>query len=718
MKYDKIRSISDRLDAGKLTISDLEEYKVLFKQFATFITEEVNEHDLTYYIDIIEKFLRMCYDYYIWSNDGDVLITDRTYDMVTNVYKRLSGNSQIIYTTREPLKSWNERKHIAPNMVGSIEKVYTYDDAYDFVEKTIPAFSIHPEDLMVIFSPKYDGASVALTFDMRTRTLIAALTRKDGVFGQDITELVKDANLSLVLNELDNLAATDGFVDVKCEILVSTEDFDLVNAERRKRNENDYKNRRAAASAISANPSNIHLAKYLTIMPLVMYARHDDRCMKFSACEVYTCIPINKQYNHRKFVDTLSEYSDYVRDPKFPYRADGVVITVAYNLIACQYKYQYYRPWDVDIMSDSIAYKCNTQTGITRIIEGYLSIGRTGKATPMIKVEPCDVNETVVTDVNLSNFKKVKKLDLHIGDAIEIESAGDVIPMVSKVVSRDRNSEPLKFSDRCPHCGNILKVHQQYDQILGVAKSDNFDLYCNNPNCTRVIAGKLANFLEKMGADNISDGVLTSVVELLGINKISQLFSIQISDLANADGWGDVSATEFVNEIERIRNEPTPCSRFIGSLGIPSVSLKKSKKLLSDVSMDTLLQRARENPADCIDLIMDVDGFSYTTAVKLIDFITENYDEIRSVARILNLKPDENRKASKGNVVMTGFRDASVAERIEELGFENSDTVNKETVAVIAASTSTGKAQKAIKKGIPIFKPYEVEDLIANLKKM
>ena len=713
MKYDRIRSISDRLDAGKITIDELAEYKILFNEFAQFVTES-DKKTIKPYEDIIKKFLCMCNDYYIFSNSGDVLITDRTFDMVTNVYKELSGESQIIYTTHNPSKkTWNERKHIAPNMIGSIEKVYTFEDAYDFVEsfayKEFGRYDLNSASIAV--TPKFDGASVVLTYKMPECKLVAALTRKDGVFGQDITELIEHADTKNVIDcvTVHGSIADAGYVDVKCEILVSTENFTKLCEVKQ------YKNRRAAASAISANPSNIHLAKFLTIKPLVVYRREEGSSVGIKSIALTTDADIMSfPIKYERFIDTVSEYLAKVRDPEFGFRVDGVVLTV-------MSRNKQPSSLERDIMSDSIAYKCNTQVGITRVIDGYLSIGRTGKATPMIHVEPCDVNETTVTDISLSNFKKVNKYNLCKGDVIEVESAGDVIPMIKDVVTRHPSGRRIQYEDRCPHCGHRLKVVNGYDQIKGETKNT-FDLYCVNPTCTRVIAGKLANFLDKMGAKNISDGVLTSVVELTGIRTVPELFSIKAIDLSTHDGWGDTSATDFVEEITRIKESPTPCSRFLGSLGIPNVSIKKCKKLMTELTLDDMLKgvlmSSSKDKNRFIDKIMDIDGFSSATANNIYEFLSDNYDDIKDTMKILNLVQDDRSNAVKGNVVMTGFRDDSLMDRIEELGFENSDNVNRNTVAVIAASLSTGKARKAQEKGIPIYKSYDADRLLEALRKL
>jgi DNA ligase (NAD+) len=693
MKFDRIRTVYDKVVADKMSVEDLRDFKPLFREFHDFITDKKNiEKDGKFYTDVIEKYLKLCNDYYVFSSDGDVLITDRQYDEVTSVFKILGGESQVIYTDDLKITRWNERKHLSPNMVGSIEKCYSINDIYDWIAENESLYS-DAVFLYIMLTPKYDGCSVVCTFD-EDHNLVAALTRKDGQYGQDLTPLVKEAEKHGRLDDIKkHLKERKGeALDIKCEILVGTTEFDELHKERA------YKNRRAASSAISANPSNIKFAKYLTFMPLVEW----DGFTKNILCPISW--KINRGISRKEFEYSILEFTGMIKS-EGEYRKDGVIVT----LVGIG-------DLSKDIMSDSLAYKFNTQVNDTVIESCYLSIGRTGKATPMIKVAPCEVNETEVTDVSLSNFKKCNKLDLHIGDTITIESAGDVIPMVKEVIHRDKTKPNLTFDGKCPHCGRPLKVRHKMDQIKGTSSTD-FDLYCINPDCNRVISGRLSNFLDKMGAKGISDGVMSSVVDNTSIREYWQLFDLEPGCLANVDGWGPQSESELLKELTRIKETPFPYSKFLGAIGIPMVSTEKCKELMKHVSFERLVFSALKHPEECRDMVMSVDGFGGILADNICNYIYDNYYEIDTTAGKMNLFQDEV-KHSKGTVVMSGFRDASLVKDIEELGFSYSENVNKDTVAVISSTSSSGKAKKAIKKGLPLFADYETEELLSYLQNL
>lgn len=699
MKFDRILKHYDRLNTGHESISDLKDHKILFNQFVRHVLEE-EEKPSPKYLELIKKFLTLCNDYYAYSEDGDVLITDHQYDEVTNVYKRLSGESQVIYTDSVNLTRWNEMRHVAPNMVGSLEKVYDLDEMWDRM------FHDYGNLTSVTLSPKFDGCSIVITFDNKLN-IVAALTRKDGVYGQDLLPLVKEVDkcgrLDFVRRRVAEMGCYD-YIDAKCEILVHENDYrELFKIK-------PYKNRRAAASAISANPSNIKYAQYLSFKPLVGYGRSTDGVLGVKEILCSDTIEIKPRFDKSvSFKEIVNDYVHHIKNDVIlkGYRTDGVVFTFSGTV-----------PMDYskDIMADSLAYKFNTQMGETTIESCYLSIGRTGKATPMIKVSPCDVNETEVTDVSLSNFKKCNKLDLHIGDTIIIESAGDVIPMIKEVVFRDRTKPNLSFDDRCPHCGNRLQIRRKFDQMKGESSND-FDLYCSNPECNRIIAGRLTNFLDKLGAKGISDGVMSSVVELTGVKRFYQLFNLEAGCLARYEGWGAQSEADFLKEVSRIQTESHPYSTFLGAIGIPMVSKEKCKLIMANINYDKLMNTALKDTETCREMLMSVEGIGSKLAKNIADYLLINWDEIMKTSDVMSCYQDTI-SFSKGNVVFSGFRDEDLVHDIEELGYKYSDNITKDTVAVITTSLSSGKAKKARNKGISMYFDTDRDELLKDLRNL
>jgi DNA ligase (NAD+) len=242
-------------------------------------------------------------------------------------------------------------------------------------------------------------------------------------------------------------------------------------------------------------------------------------------------------------------------------------------------------------MEHSIAFKTNSKVATTTIVNGYISIGRSGKATPMIKVQPCDLNETVVTDISLSNFNKVKKLDLHENDTIVVESSGDVIPMVKEVVKQGSAIE-LTFDLKCPICG--------YNLVPYVAGNGITEYECRNQSCPRLISGKITNFLDKLGAKNISDQTILNIYESLNLRDIIDFLDTNKykSELMALPDWGAQSANNFciISKLGTISfcNKESALSATVSSVkkSFPNNSCELFKELEDDIESDIFRSNA------------------------------------------------------------------------------------------------------------------------------
>ena len=693
--------VYDKLEIGEYHIEDLEQcapnieakskaYIDYLKNsmLATTMFKDVNE-------DALYKFIVIQLDYYTFSNTGGVFIADSDYDFAVYVLKKLEGKYQVPTTNHfQPSKmSWQLKKHSAPQMVGSVAKIFDITDAEKFIFDECKNLY---GTTNIIFAPKYDGVGICLEYDPKKYDIVSALTRKDGTYGQELIKLVQKAkNYDAVVNEAVRVFGTNkGFI--KCEILLAQEDFgELIK-------EKPYKNRRNGTSGLINTPSNIEYAKYLTIMPLVYGIQQTKNFKYIYRPQGYIIHSYKEILDEPRLIGgAIENMIAYTHSPVFEYRTDGVVIFIdnlhlIYN----------------NVMEHAIAFKTNSKKAITVIQNGYISIGRSGKATPMIKVAPCDLNETVVTDVSLSNFNKVQKLDLHENDTISIESSGDVIPMVSEVLKQGSAME-LHFELKCPICGYNLVP---YTAGTGVTEYE-----CRNNNCPRIISGKITNFLEKLGANGISDQTVLNIYEALNLRDITEFLDTKKyrAELMTLPEWGSTSANNFCNEIERIKSKPVTYGEFLGAMGIPGISTKKCKTLFSVVDYNAFMDKCHHGKFDDADReFYTIKGFSVKTIETFMDFIKTNLSLIDKLSESFTLVND---KRSDANVVFTGIRDKEMEEYLSHKGIDVSDNINGQTIAVISGNKSSGKTRKAIERNIPVFDAYSVplieicDYIIANL---
>lgn len=613
----------------------------------------------------LKLFIELCLDYYTYSPEGDVLIPDSMYDAVMNVY-RSGGNATIVFADSINGKKWNFIKHKVPGLVGTLGKCYTLKELRAYFDK-------HSVIKRYILAPKFDGISCAI--EIKNGEIISASTRYNGYEGQDITQLVKRANNA---HKFYKKFHDTGFY--KCELCVSTESFnELVKIQK-------YANRRSATSAICNTPTNIHLAQFITIIPLLYYdAPHNE--VEYIAPYQFEV----SYYTAADLMDTMEEFLEKIRTREFPFRVDGVVIY--------PHPSEYWRPNEDDLMDNAIAYKVNTAENKTTIEFGYMSVGRLGKAIPMLRVKPVEVNETIVEDVSLGSWEKFCSMGLMEGEEVIVFSAGDVIPQV-KLPSMRLNieyREPLKIKRRCPYCGEKL------ERFGG-------EYYCTNQDCVRIITGRIANFIIKLGVEGFSDKTVEAIYQDLGVKTIHEFLNLTIDDIRKVDGMEITSATNLYNEIQRIRHTPISIATLFGALGIEKISEKKARMLFEGVSLKDI-QNVKKLEKLYIKLT-STSGIGHKTAETFIRFLQSHGDEINDILHDMTIGKDVK---YKGTIVFTGLRPSpEIKEMMKQYGYEEGSSVTNNTLCVVAASieNESTKMKAANKKGIPVIYLSKLEEFL------
>lgn len=607
----------------------------------------------------IYAILMLALDQYAYGN-GEVIMPDRMYDELHSIYMK-RGHSQIIYPDVFQTQ-WSMAKHNAPWMVGSVAKVYRFQDMTDFIYQESAKHGMHVEDMTWVVAPKFDGISACL--EIRNHNLVQALTRGTRIEGQDITAVVSRAqNLPQLLNELDT-----GFL--KVELCVPQSNFEFLK-------KRGYKNRRSATSAIVNTPKNIDLAQYIHAVPLVFVeVIGDHRNVIYNP-------PTSRKMTHCFADDLIQEMQElivFLKDPQYEYdyRTDGVIL----------YTQPVKEDFD-DIMESSMAFKINTAEAFTKVKRVYLTVGRTGKVTPMLEVEPCEVNETVVTDVSMGSMYIYRCMNLHEGEEVIIYSAGDVIPQMRLPEERiyPKGAKVLHVEEVCPHCGKPLN-----------------DDRCSNPNCPVKLSGRLLNFIEKTGVTkDISERTIQDLYDAKLIRNIPDLFKLNISDIANLDGYTEYSATKIVDELNKLRAHPMNESVFLGSLGCPGVGIKTANLILDEFTLDEILNMRGWDRDVALN---SVRGIGPEISKCLAYFIDDHRAEIEELRSMLNI---EKNKSYIGTVVFSGFRDSTWEDKFDSIGFQTGENVTNKTTLCIVASYGTTKAKAALKKNIPLFLQSEID---------
>ena len=664
----KIKSIRDKIINGSLECDFSDDEKANINEYV----DTIISNPMKISLKDLEDIIMLCLDYYTYSINGDMLISDTSYEFLNELYKSRSAKGRFIYADVIKSSKWEFKKHQFPGMVGSLNKIYSFEELIKYVK----SWTVSGKTRKWRLSPKYDGVSACL--EIKSNNLISALTRYNGYEGQDITNLLKYAS-----NISSFTKAEDGYF--KVEIVTEQKLFEELITEKK------YANRRSATSGIVNTPKNTSLAKYLSIIPLAYSDAH-------SICYIAPDSKIVETNNPSVIYEEILEMLQNIRHADYPIRTDGVVITPLGDDVM-------FNPDDV--MDTSIAFKVNMEEAYTTVEYGYVSVGNAGYAVPMLHVKPVEVNEIIAEEVSLDTFDKFAGMGLHENETVMIFSAGNVIPKAKLPLQRDypKNAKILEIPRICPHCNTKLT------RKGGLYK-------CENNNCSRVLSGKIANFLIKLGAENIAETTTMILFDHGLLTDIPSVFNLSRNEIQKIEGFGEISADNIVSEIERLRDKPTEISVFLGALGIDKISIKKCRNIMKSVSIEDILYK---KPKKLWLDIVGAENIGNKTAEVFINFIKDNKDMIQQLYDIMNIIEDQA-KNYRFNVVFTGFRSPELKDRFEKLNIEISDSINADTKLLIAASYNpldtnhSGKIKNALKKGIHIISLSEVDKVIDELK--
>lgn len=630
--------------------------------------------------------IKILLNYYTYNEDGKVIVSDYEYDQLMTNY---CMNGGIAITYADILKTtetkWSFVVHEEPGIVGSIKKVYD-EAAVICWWRAMKTFELVRNFRI---APKYDGVSSAITINGKGELLLA-VTRNDGYKGQDITKVVSNArNINHILKKYAEKIKSNEILRIKTEIVMSTEAYNECIKEK------EYANRRSATIGIVNSPKNLHLAKYLDIIPLAVYNPQKE-ILSYKPRASY----ILETDSPHGLIDEVHTFLSHIRSADFNYRTDGVVI---YPMPKDSEEWDEIKDFNkADFMDYAIAFKVNTNEGLTTVDYGYISVGPLGYARPMLHVKPVEVNETVVQDVSLGSFDIFASMDLHEGEQVVVFSAGDVIPQARLPENRNYKigSKLIKIKKKCPFCNTKLtRDHGTYR--------------CENEDCPRVNQGRIINFITKLKVRDVAEATITDLYEHNLIKTIPDIFTLTKEDVLSMEGYQEAKANLIINEFTKLANREVTISELLGALGIKGISTKKCRKILDALGGDPD-EIFKKNPEKLFYQLITGEGVGDVTASVFIDFLKENQKLIRKLTKKMHIVLD---KTYEGNIVFTGFRDPELEERFLQLGYEMGSGVTSKTKAVISASydLNSSKCQAALKKKVPIINRTNVEEFINSL---
>lgn len=656
------------------------------------LRQELNEHN---------------YNYYVLNAP---VISDREFDRMMEDLQQLEKeypqyndpNSPTQRVGNDINKAFTQVKHKYPML--SLGNTYTIDEVASFYDRVRSGLN---EDFLIVGELKYDGTSISLTY--KHGKLFRAVTRGDGVQGDDVTENVK--TIRSIPLQLRGTGYPDEF-EIRGEILMPWTVFEQLNAEREREEETLFANPRNAASGTlklqnSAIVASRNLDAYLYYL-LGDNLPSDDHYENLQIARSWG-FKISDAMRVCHSLEEMKAFIDYwdINRKNLPVATDGIVFKVASLRQQKNLGYTAKSPrW-------AMAYKFQAEQALTRLNSVSYQVGRTGTVTPVANLDPVQLSGTVVKRASLHNDDIIQSLDLHIGDMVFVEKGGEIIPKITGVDFDARGlliGEKVTFIKQCPECGTPLVRYE------GEAAH-----YCpNEMGCPPQIKGRIEHYISRRAMD--IDGLGPETIDLfyrLGmVRTVADLYGLNESEIASLERLGEKSARNIMDAVER--SLQVPFERVLFALGIRFVGETVAKKLANSfVSIEALEAATLE------DLVgVDEIGPRIAQSVRAYFENEQNRDLIRQLKEAgVQMKISEDRlsaftdKLDGATIVISGTfthhsRD-EYKQMIERHGGKNTGSVSAKTTYLLAGENmGPAKLEKARKLGIKIISEEDFLQMI------
>lgn len=630
-----------------------------------------------------------------YYNTGNPIMSDEEFDMRLEDLKQFEEETGFILSNSptqkvgaKVLTELNETIHSHPML--SLEKVHSVEEIIKFANKK-----------ELVASIKLDGLTASLTYE--NGILVKAETRGDGHKGSDITEHIKCfKNVPLKINKLDTYV-----IDGEC--IITDEDFAEINKN------GEYKNSRNLASgSLAVLDTSLVAQRRLSFYGWDIIDGGCSNNLKDNLNEArvlgFDMVPswIASNLDPKKLQGTLDYIFEFSADEGLP--NDGIVFKfndIEYGKSLGQTSHHF---------KNGIAYKRKDGTYRTKLIDIDWTMGKTGTLTPTAIFEPVEIDGTTVERASVHNISILTKLDLHIGDTIEVFKANMIIPQVKRNVSADerralgKEADYILIPSTCPICGGNAEIKQDNDSMV---------LVCTNNNCKGKLLGKLTHFVSKnaINIDGFSEATIEKFIELGWLNGFESIYWLKdhYDEMVNLEGFGEKSVNKLLDSIEKSRT--TTLDRFIYGLSIPLIGKSASKTIAKYFNGNF-----NEFFADDVVHYFDwtkLDDFGETMSDSVNGYIKDNEHKIWSLSTYFTFEEPQttaNSNSLKGlTFVITGslnhFANRDEAkEKIEMLGGKVSGSVSAKTSYLVNndVDSTSGKNKKAKELGVKIISEDEL----------
>jgi DNA ligase (NAD+) len=657
-----------------------------------------------------EKIRHHEYRYYALD---DPEISDAEFDQLMIQLKKFETEHPMLVTPDSPTQRVGGKPregvvkaaHSSPML--SLDNTYSVDELRNW-ERRVHEISGRKE-IDYVCELKLDGMSLALLYE--NGRLVRGITRGDGTVGEDVTlnvRTVRSIPLSIPKEKLKAAGIPADF-EVRGEMLMPLAAFRKMNQEREEKGLSLFANpRNATAGTVRLLEPSIVAQRRLDYFAYMLL--QDGRAIFDRHWETLNALDRAgfKVNASRKLVRSIEDVWAFIEQEetkreKLPYEIDGVVVKVDRTALQEELGYTGKAPrW-------AIAYKYAARAGITQIEGILVQVGRTGKLTPVAMLKPVPIGGTTVSRATLHNLDEIERLGVKIGDWVEVERGGDVIPKVTRVVEdkdHPRGHKLFHMPEKCPVCGTRV-----------VRTEGEVDYFCVNANCPAKLRETILHFASRgvMNIDGMGEALVNQLTDRGLVKNVADIYKLTEADLLSLERMGQKSAQNVLREIEA--SKKLPLERVIYGLGIRFVGERTAQFLAEQLgSMDELMNASEEE-------LQQVKEVGPRIAQSIQEFFHEPRNrELLERLRKAGLtfsgkKKERGTKLAGKTFVLTGTlthpRD-QVKKMIEDAGGRVSGSVSKKTTSVIAGADAGSKLDKAKELGVRVIGEKELDDLLEH----
>lgn len=661
------------------------------------------ENSRKYYVDNAPAISDYEYDHLMYEladlekEYPDLVTPDSPTRKVGSDLENSDENGRTLVTAR---KEFAQYEHKYPML--SLANTYNIGEIEDFVTRASKAIS---KPFTYSCELKFDGTAICLTY--RDGKLFRALTRGDGVIGDDVTDNVR--HISNIPVTLKGSGYPEEF-EIRGEILMPYKAFDTLNEVRLRNEDQPFANPRNAASGSlklldpkEVGRRGLWCTLYHIPSPNVTFATHDE-AMK--AAESWG-LPVS---DNRKICHNINEIEEYInywdKERKFlPYATDGIVIKI--NELAYQTELGYtakFPRW-------AVAYKFKAEQALTQIKSIDYQVGRTGAVTPVANLDPVQLSGTVVKRATLNNADMMAQMDIRVGDFVYVEKGGEIIPKITGVELSKRGKDTKKpdFPTVCPDCGSTL-----------VKEDDEAKWFCPNiEGCPTQIKGRLLHFLSRKAMNVIAGDATVDQLYNLGLVRTpADFYDLKKSDLLHLEGWKERSAQRFLDSLKN--SLKVSFDHVLFALGIRYVGESTAKEIAQHFGNIDNIEKAD------VTQLLEVQDVGEVIAESVYNFFQDKKHRLeiqRLKADGLKMSmeaPAQNLSAAlTGKTIVISGNFSISRDEMKELialhGGKNSGSLSGKTSYLLAGSKpGPEKMKKAEQLGIPVINEEEFRSMLPD----